>query len=115
MVKILLNLMIIFGQRSSHIASFSIPAHSCNYCGTDGQMTMSFYGLYAHVYWVPMFSVGRSVVTTCMHCKQVLEENQFSPEVKNTRESLRQETKIPFTHFIGLGIIGAVLLAVTVL
>ncbi|MNS25555.1 hypothetical protein D3C72_574510 [compost metagenome] len=74
---------------------------------------MSFYGRYAHVYWIPMFSLGRTVVTQCMHCKQVLEENQFSPTIKDTRELLRPETKIPFTHFIGLGIIGAILLYVT--
>jgi len=51
--------MIIFGLRASNIGSIKIEKSHCEYCENDGTQNITDYGRYFHVFWIPIFPLGR--------------------------------------------------------
>lgn len=94
--------MIIYGSRSSHIKSVQLDKESCIHCGTPGSVVLSTYGRYAHIFWIPLFSLGRFSASQCQHCKQVLETKQMPPQIKAYHERNLAETRIPVWQFTGV-------------
>jgi hypothetical protein len=97
--------MIIYGKRASHLKSVQLSHDACPHCGTQGSVTLSSFAQYAHIFWIPLFSLGRTGVSQCQHCKQVLELNQMPATIRGRYEDLTKETKIPVWQFSGLAII----------
>jgi hypothetical protein len=102
--------MIIYGRRATHLRTNQLIHTPCPNCGTTGSLTASVFAQYAHIFWIPVFSVGRTGGSQCQHCKQVMKENQMTPAVKTAYKDLERETKIPVWNFAGIGIF-AVLIA----
>jgi hypothetical protein len=98
--------MIIYGTRASHLRSVQLTHDTCEHCGTQGSITLSTFARYAHIFWIPLFSIGRTGASQCQHCKQVLELGKMSPVIRSRYQDLIKETKIPIWHFAGLAIIG---------
>src|SRR6478609_3803708 len=104
--------MIIYGRRGTHLKSGRLTHVTCPNCGTTGSLTASVFAQYAHIFWIPFFSVGRTGGSQCQHCKNVLKENEMPPAVKSAYKDLEKETRIPLWNFIGLA--GAALLIANV-
>jgi hypothetical protein len=66
---------------------------------------LSTYARYAHVFWIPFFSVGRFSVSECQHCKQILEEKQMPAQVRAYHERNVAETRLPLWQFAGLALL----------
>lgn len=79
----------------------------CQHCHTSN-INMNIVGRYAHFFWIPMFSVGKTGISHCQHCQQVLKKQQFTPQLKQAYEQTKTDTKNPMWFNIG-GIIIAVL------
>jgi hypothetical protein len=97
--------MIIYGSRSSHVKSLQLNTEVCQHCGTQGSVLLSTYARYAHVFWIPFFSLGRFSVSECQHCKQVLESKQMPAQIKAHHERNIAESKLPLWQFTGLAIL----------
>jgi hypothetical protein len=97
--------MLIYGSRASHVKSVQLDQESCPHCGTQGSITLSTYARYAHVFWIPFFSVGRFSVSQCQHCKQALETKQMPSQIRAYHERNIAESKIPLWQFSGLAIL----------
>lgn len=97
--------MIIYGSRASHLRSIQLTNEHCPHCGTQGSVTMFTMGRYAHVFWIPLFPIGRVSVSQCQHCKQTLEENQMPAQIKAYHQRNLSETRIPLWQFAGLFLI----------
>lgn len=97
--------MIIYGRRGTHLKSGRLSHVTCPQCGTTGSMTGSVFGQYAHIFWIPLFPIGKTGGTQCQHCKQVLKEKEMTPAVRAGYQGLVKETKVPIWNFAGLVIV----------
>src|SRR5262245_11950864 len=102
--------MIIYGTRASHLKTGQLSHVECPNCGTNGSITASVYAKYAHIFWIPFFSIGRTGASQCQHCKQVLEEKEMSHSVSAGYKHLLNETRVPIWNFAGLALV-AILIA----
>ena len=99
--------MIIYGTRSQHLKSSQPPSMVCPHCGQTGTTVLSVYSKYAHIFWIPIFPVGRTAYSQCAHCKQVLEQNKMSPELQRESNNLKAQTRTPIWQFAGVVLIAA--------
>jgi hypothetical protein len=102
--------MIIYGSRASHLKSVHLQNESCPNCNQQGSVTLSTFTRYAHIFWIPLFSVGRFSVSQCGHCKQALEQKQMPAQIAAHHHRNLAETRLPLWQFTGLALI-AVLVA----
>lgn len=96
--------MIIYGSRSSHLKSVQLTQEHCPNCGNPGTVILSTYARYAHIFWIPIFPLGRLSVSQCQHCKQALEAKQMPAQIRAHHERNLAETKLPIWHFSGLAL-----------
>lgn len=105
--------MIIFGSRASNIGSFNIPNSKCDYCEQGDTQHVSVFGKYAHVFWIPLFPIGKKAVSECTHCKRTIDQSEFSPELRKLYQENKSQAKRPIWHWIGLaaflGLVGLVI------
>lgn len=100
--------MIFYGARSSSIQNGVIKNVDCPHCQANVDMSYSIFGRYVHIYWIPLFPIGKQQILECKTCKA-------SYELKNLPESIKQKfyaeqklnpAKTPITHFSLLIIVG---------
>ncbi len=96
-----------YGIKNKHLKTSALNANQiqCQHCHS-GNMLMSIVGRYAHFFWIPLFSIGKTGVSHCEHCKQVLRKREFTPQLNQEFIQLKQEVKAPFWFYIGLIAIG---------
>lgn len=102
--------MIIYGSKAVHLKTAQSKTATCPSCGTQGSLTISVFRKHAHVFWIPLFPIGKKGVSQCQHCKNVLETKEMPEPTKREYENLKNETKGPIWQFAGLGVI-AILIA----
>lgn len=107
--------MIVFGGRASNIGNFDIPNSTCSYCEEGDTQRVSVFGKYAHVFWIPMFPIGKKAVAECTHCKRTIEQKEFSPELKSMYKENKHKAKRPLWHWLGLGLFGALIALVSII
>jgi hypothetical protein len=105
--------MIIYGNKPVHLKSVQPPTLVCPSCGQTGTIVISAYSKHAHIFWIPLFPIGRLGASQCQHCKQVLELGAMPHEIKREYSNLKAETKVPLWQFSGLGLV-AVIIAFTI-
>ncbi len=96
--------MIIYGTNSSNVATSKVAA-KCPACETANSFEMAVFQKYAHIFWIPLFSVGKTGATGCTNCKQVLQANEFPATITENYEGLKTQAKTPPWTFTGLVII----------
>lgn len=105
--------MIVYGTRSTQLAK-QIVADKCTNCGTQNSIDLHVFQKYAHVFWIPFFPIGKTGVSQCDHCKQVLKEKEMPPGLKQTCQDLKAQSKTPIWTFSGLALV-AILIAIGVI
>lgn len=100
--------MIIYGSRSKQLLKESL-IEKCPGCGTQNSIDMYVFQKYAHIFWLPFFPMGKTGVSQCDHCQQVLKLKQMPPDLKTAYENLKSTTKTPLWMFIGLALIAALI------
>ena len=93
--------MIIYGYRSSHLLTESVSG-VCPACTLPDVLRMSVFGRYAHVYWVPLFPIGKTGASECGHCRQVLRPTDMPAALQQHFRGLKQRAQAPWWHFAGL-------------
>ena len=104
-----------FGTRASNIGNFNIPNSKCDYCKQESTQRISVFGKYAHIFWIPIFPIGKKAVAECTHCKRTIAQNEFSPELKSLYKNYKGKTKRPFWHWLGLIIFGLLIAFITLI
>ncbi len=107
--------MIIFGSRAVHIKSGQLKEVTCPSCGTKGSVVLNIYRRHAHVFWIPVFPMGKKGATQCQHCKNVLRPNEMPEEIKREFDIFKREAKGPVWQFFGLGVIVALAVLISIL
>ncbi len=106
--------MIFFGARASNIGNFDIPNSKCSYCEEGNTQRISVFGKYAHVFWIPVFPIGKKAVAECTHCKRTIDQKEFTPELKALYKENKSKAKRPFWHWLGLGVLGLLIALITI-
>nr|MBI1229818.1 zinc-ribbon domain-containing protein [Cytophagales bacterium] len=98
--------MIVFGSKATELITEIIPSKCAN-CGTEHNMQMTVFQKYGHIFWIPFIPMGKTAVTQCSHCKQVLEKKEFTRDLRFSYDAIRSKTKIPIWTYSGLGLFAA--------
>ena len=98
--------MIIYGTRASNIGNFEVSDSKCSYCNEGDTQRVSVFGRYFHIFWIPIFPIGKKAVAECTHCKRTIEQKEFSPQLKNQYQEIKKNAKRPFWHWLGIGLVG---------
>ncbi|GAB3903106.1 hypothetical protein [Mucilaginibacter boryungensis] len=101
--------MIVYGTKSTKLIVEPI-GNQCTNCLTIHTMDMYILQRYAHVFYIPMFPVGKTGVSQCNHCRQVLKLKHMPASLKFTYEKVKKQTRTPIWTWAGTVIILAVLI-----
>lgn len=101
--------MIFYGTKGSHLHSERVSGVKCNHCGQQDSHTISIYGRYFYLYWIPIFPIGKKGISECNHCKATYERKDMSEQLKLAHDNVKRTTKSPVTHWVGSVIIGGLI------
>ena len=107
------NVMIIYGSKSKELAR-EILTDKCSNCGTQNAIDMHVFQKYAHIFWIPFFPIGKTGISQCDHCKQVLKLKEMPATLRESYGSMQAQTKTPVWMFSGLAIL-AVLITIGII
>ncbi|GMT49061.1 MAG: hypothetical protein IEMM0008_0600 [bacterium] len=91
--------MIIWGTNEKEISNVSIT-ESCGNCDQK-ELSLSINQRYFDLFWVPCFPLGKTSQTECSNCKNVLDEDEMSQEVKIMADKEKKKSKTPKKYFMG--------------
>lgn len=97
--------MIIYGSKSVHLKSERSKMSVCPNCGTQGSLVLSVYRRHTHIFWIPLFPIGKTGLSQCQHCKNVLYTKEMTASIQKEYDQLKNKTKGPLWQFMGLGIL----------
>ncbi len=105
--------MIVYGTRAKLLKTEFI-AEPCPNCNTHNSMQMNVFQKWAHIFWIPFFPIGKTGVSQCTHCQQVLKLKQMPPIIRLGYDNLKSQTNIPIWTFSGIGVIIVIAIAVSI-
>ncbi len=105
--------MIIYGTKATLLKSDSI-FDPCPSCGTNNSIQINVYQRYAHVFWIPFFPIGKTGVSACNNCKQVLKLNQMPASLRLSYDNIKAQSKMPVWTFSGLFLIVLGIIAIMI-
>jgi len=70
-----------FGIRSTLIGYLQLSALACPSCKNTDQLTAYYFSKHFHVFWIPIFPVGKTGAVVCGHCKYNMSVAQMSKEI----------------------------------
>lgn len=103
-------MLFLFGTRNTDIATAPLPGLACAHCHTPEALSCTVFSRYVHLFWIPAFPIGKTSVTVCQHCKQVLTLREMPPAYQAPVRAIQQAAQTPLTHFALLILVGAVVL-----
>lgn len=107
--------MIIFGLRASNIGSVKVENSHCEYCKNSGTQNITDFGRYFHIFWIPMFPLGRKTFGECTHCKRTIKKKEFDSDLKKLYADNKSSIKRPVWHWSGLILIGLLIALIFIL
>lgn len=95
-----------------HLVSAQSNTATCPSCGTKGSVLFSVFGRHAHVFWIPLFPIGKVGASQCQHCKHTLKSSEMPKDLKSEYLDLKATSKAPLWQFSGLvllvGLVGLI-------
>ena len=94
--------MILFGSRASSMGYLEIENSQCKICKTKRKQIINRYGLYFHIFWVPVFPLGSKTFCLCTHCSAIFHKKEFNEELQKIYTQKKWMLKRPVWHWLGL-------------
>lgn len=107
--------MLIYGKRASRLFQKDVHGITCKHCQNADIHRITIFSNYAHVYWVPLFPLGKPIVAECQHCKKTIAYDEFSEDLKQASEAIRPAVKTPLWNWTGLMAIGGLFLLINII
>lgn len=92
--------MIIYGKKSSKGKLIDTNCQ-CPFCGKENMLAVLPYQKSFHIYWIPMFPIGKEFFVLCKSCGQEAPNHYIG----GITTDIKKQAKTPITSFIGLFII----------
>ena len=94
-------MVVVYGKKSSVSANGEIITDHCPECGKNS-FAHVYRNNYMHVFWIPMFSIGRQSVLVCTNCQKVLEGRELSEKMRVDIRDRKEKPRYPYHHFFGV-------------
>ncbi len=94
--------MIIFGSKSVLLKSEQAETVACQCCGKLGSVTLNVYGKHFHIFWLPIFPIGKMGLSHCQRCQNILRVKEMSAELQGEYRALAKEASPKIWQFSGL-------------
>jgi len=104
-------MLFFFGTGTSLIGSYPLRGIACQHCGTSNTVAATIYSRYLHLFWVPLIPLGKTSLSECAHCQQVLREAQLPPAYREPVMAYKQNARLPVSNYLALSIIAIGFLA----
>ncbi len=102
--------MIFYGTNSSKVLAEQLDRVTCINCN-EQSVAMVTFSKYAHVYWIPVFPIGKTTATECINCKQSFVGDAIPEPYKEQVNYQKTKASTPIWHFAGLMVIAAAIIA----
>ncbi|GAB2787192.1 hypothetical protein GCM10027275_34830 [Rhabdobacter roseus] len=93
-------MFLIRGRRTKFKKAWQLNA-PCPNCEQKNTLALSVFTSYAHLFWIPFFSMGRTGAVLCSHCGYTEEVKKTNEEIYGLYNTLKSEVKIPLTYYMG--------------
>jgi phage FluMu protein Com len=93
--------MVVIGHKSISLIS-AVINDKCPNCGTAASIQMDVYQKYVHVFWIPFLPAGKTGISECNHCNQLLKHTEMKGEIFEEYQMLKKKTSTPLWMYIGL-------------
>lgn len=101
--------MIFYGTKGSHLKSERRGGIKCDHCNEITNHTISVYGKYAYLYWIPVFPMTKKVFSECSNCKTTKAYKEMNEKLKDAAIEVKRNVKTPIWYWSGLGIIALII------
>ena len=101
--------MIFYGRNSSRIKEGQINNVICPNCDNNTSMGYAIFGKYAHLYWIPMFPMGKETVLECDSCNRTYKLKELPDTIQKKFEFEKQGASTPIWYFSGVAIIACLI------
>ena len=75
-------MILFFCFRTGKKATKVLRNVTCPYCHQTGTLTAVAQPNYAHLFWIPLFTLNTIRFAECSHCKKVYYKEEFTPEME---------------------------------
>jgi len=105
--------MIVYGTKAVKIASENIFNVKCPACEQKSTTEMYVFSKHFHVFWIPMFPIGKTGVAQCEHCKKVTEKKQMNADMLDKYNEIKSQAKPKIWQFSGLALLAILIYALS--
>jgi hypothetical protein len=105
--------MIIYGTKAVKVKSENLFNVKCPSCGQSSSTEMYVFSKHFHLFWLPMFPIGKTGVAQCEHCKKVTAKKEMNGEMLEKYNELKSQTKPKIWQFAGLLLLAILIYAVS--
>ena len=103
--------MIIYGSGSAHLNTVMSENTTCPSCEKKGTVALSVYSRHAHIFWIPLFPIGKKGGGKCQHCGYQMEKKEMPEDIQREYYNLKKSGNPRIWQFAGLGIIAVIIVA----
>ena len=97
--------MVIYGKKAVLVKTEPAPSVVCSGCLNKGTTNINVLSQHFHVYWIPLFPIGKVGVSQCRNCNYTCEEGSMPSDVSSEYNAVKSSAKPRFWQFSGLGVI----------
>lgn len=97
--------MIFFGTGSATLSTVKTRNTVCQHCKNEDSLYITIYRRHAHIFWIPVFPLGKNGNSYCSHCKEVLSPKQMPETLKMQYKYAKDHAKGPLWQFAGIGVL----------
>ncbi|OYU57064.1 MAG: hypothetical protein CFE25_07585 [Chitinophagaceae bacterium BSSC1] len=95
--------MYIIGHKSISQAKEMVQ-EKCPNCASNHSLEMEVFQKYVHFFYIPYLPAGKTGVSYCSNCKQVMVDKDMPANLKAAYHQLKAKTRIPIWMFSGLAL-----------
>lgn len=96
--------MIIYGSKAVHLNSTKPATGNCPNCDATGSITLSVYRRHSHIFWIPLFPMGKLGRGHCDNCNTEFKPKKLGESHKQAYSRLKSESRGPLWQWAGLAI-----------
>jgi len=105
--------MIISGTRAVKVANENLFNVECPACKKRSSTELYVFSKHFHLFWVPMFPIGKTGVAQCEHCKKVTPKKEMNETLLEKYNELKVTGKPKFWQFTGLALVAVLVFLIS--
>jgi len=95
-------MFIIKGTETVHIGTMHSKLGICPNCGAQGTIYCDIHRKHLHVFWVPLFPVGKKTICRCVNCGKTFKTKELPDSIYREYREFSTYTRGPMWQYTGL-------------